>query len=68
MDKLLLGWRILVRGDERKLIELAVTQFRVAANSPLLPFKLLLFAKFNTKISEKNIVFANKSVILHLRQ
>ena len=55
MDKLLLGWRILVRGDERKLTNMAATQFRVAANSPLLPFKLLLFKKFNTKISEKTL-------------
>nr|DAT81817.1 MAG TPA: hypothetical protein [Caudoviricetes sp.] len=34
---------------------MAATQFRVAANSPLLPFKLLLFKKFNTKISEKTL-------------
>ena len=55
MDKLLLGWRILVRGDERKLTNIAATQFRVAANSLPLPFKLLLFIKFNTKFYEKTL-------------
>ena len=38
MDKLLLGWRILVRGDERKLTNMAATQFRVAANILLYRF------------------------------
>lgn len=38
MDKLLLGWRILVRGDERKLTNMAATQFKVAANILLYGF------------------------------
>ena len=38
MDKLLLGWRILVRGDERKLTNMAVTLNWVAANILLYGF------------------------------
>nr|DAE27232.1 MAG TPA: hypothetical protein [virus sp. ctKgb28] len=34
---------------------MAVTLNWVAANSPLLTFILLLFIKFNTKISEKTL-------------
>nr|DAH70515.1 MAG TPA: hypothetical protein [Caudoviricetes sp.] len=48
---------------------MAATLNWVAANSPPLPFILLLFIKFNTKIFRKNIVFVNKSVTLsYLRQ
>lgn len=45
MDKLLLGWRILVRGDERKLTNMAATQFRVAANILLYRLLIIDFAR-----------------------